>query len=320
MQDQEQQRTVTRHSIGLVSRRTGLKPDVIRAWERRYQAIAPSRTGTNRRFYSDEEVERLTLLRRATLAGRQIGQVCHLTTEQLKQLVAEDEDAINRAPHINRPAPLREGVVGNRVEGCVAAIEDLDSRALQYQLDHAALELTPIQVIQNLLVPLLQEIGDRWEEGTLRVAHEHMASAVISGYLTTLLSSYATVDPNPTIVIGTPSRQLHDLGALMVAASAASEGWRVIYLGANLPVDELAAAARQKAARVLAVSLVYPSDDPLLERDLLRLKRLLGDDIRLVFGGRSAASYREVIERISGISVEDMGEFRHLLRGLRSAR
>lgn len=318
MTSKEHRRPLTRHSIGLVSRRTGLKPDVIRAWERRYQAIAPSRTDTNRRYYSDQDIERLTLLRRATLAGRQIGQVCHLPTEDLRRLVVEDEEAITRAPHPFRPVPAREMAVEGRTDACLAAIENLDSRNLQYQLDQAAIELTPPQVIQQLLVPVLDRVGELWESGTLRVAHEHMASSVIAGYLSSSLSSYAAGDPAPSLVIGTPSRQYHELGALMAAAAAAAEGWQVVYLGANLPVEELAAAVRQKAARMLALSLVYPADDPLLERDLVRLRRLVGEDIRLVAGGRAAGAYRTAVERIGGVLVADVNEFRQLLRSARS--
>ncbi len=317
MEQQPRQRPLTRHSIGFVSRRTGLKPDVIRAWERRYGAITPGRTDTNRRFYTDEEIERLALLRKVTLAGRQIGQVCHLSTEDLRQLAAEDEAAIARLPHLPRPAAGEHGTDG-RGDACLAAVENLDPQALQYQLDQAAVEMSPSQIIQQVLIPLLDRIGEKWEEGTLRVAHEHMASSVIATFLAGLLTSYGAAAPGPMLVVGTPSRQYHELGALMAAASAVAEGWRPIYLGANLPVEELAAAVRQKAAHLLALSLVYPADDPLLERDLLRLRRLLGEEVRIVVGGRAAPAYGTAVERIGGIAEQDMNEFRRLLRSLRS--
>ncbi|GAB4112202.1 MAG: hypothetical protein Kow001_13980 [Acidobacteriota bacterium] len=311
-------RPLTRHSIGFVSRRTGLKPDVIRAWERRYQAVAPGRTATNRRYYTDEEIERLSLLRKVTLAGRQIGQVCHLSTEDLRQLAAEDEEALARVPHRHAPVSSHEGGADGRSEACLAAIENLDPQALQYQLDQAAVEMSPPQVIQQVLTPLLDRIGGMWEAGTLRVAHEHMASSVISAFLAGLLTSYGVPEPAPVVVVGTPSRQFHELGALMAAASAAAEGWRPLYLGSNLPVEELAAAVRQKAARLLAISLVYPADDPLLERELLRLRRLVGDDVRIVIGGRAVPAYRAAVDRIGGIPEDDMVQFRRLLRSFRS--
>src|SRR5918993_3366876 len=76
-----------RHPIGVVARRTGLKPDLIRAWERRYGAVAPGRTDTRRRFYSDADISRLLLLKRVVDTGRSIGQVANLSNEELESLV-----------------------------------------------------------------------------------------------------------------------------------------------------------------------------------------------------------------------------------------
>ena len=103
----------------------------------------------------------------------------------------------------------------------------------------------------------------------------------------------------------------------MAAAAAASEGWKVTYLGANLPAEEIAAAALQKGAGVIALSIVYPADDPHLERELTRLRRMLGDGPHLIAGGRAAPSYRPVLDAISGHLVEDIQSFRSALRRLR---
>jgi MerR family transcriptional regulator, light-induced transcriptional regulator len=309
---------VGRHSIGVVSRRTGLRPDVIRAWERRYGAIRPSRTETNRRFYSDADIDRLLLLRRATLAGRQIGQVGGLATDELRELVASDEAAIARVPRMLHPDSANEYSGESHLAACLASIENLDPQGLQYHLERAGIELTPPRVVDCVLVPLLKQVGDMWEKGSLRVSHEHMASAVLSAYLTLMQNSAAPAGNAPPIVVGTPSRQLHELGALIAAATAAAEGWNVIYLGANLPAEELAAAIHQKGARVVALSLVYPGDDALLDRELGRLRRLLGPETEILFGGRSAPSYSATIERINGKLVLDTDELRQVLRKLRS--
>src|SRR5919206_4189304 len=84
---------VARHPIGVVAERTGLSPDLLRVWERRYRAVEPSRSGDGQRAYSDADIERLRLLRLATTAGRSIGQVARLATEELARLVGEDEAA-----------------------------------------------------------------------------------------------------------------------------------------------------------------------------------------------------------------------------------
>ena len=89
------------------------------------------------------------------------------------------------------------------------------------------------------------------------------------------------------------------------------------FLGTNLPAEELAAAARQTAARAIALSLVYPGDDPHLERELVRLRRLLGDEVHIIVGGRSIAAYAAVLRSVSARTVSEIREFRTVLRDLR---
>ena len=92
--------TEPKHPIQVVARRTGLTADLLRVWEKRYEAVSPGRSATSRRLYSDADVHRLLLLRRATLGGRRIGQVAGLSTEELEVLVATDEAAAAAAPRV----------------------------------------------------------------------------------------------------------------------------------------------------------------------------------------------------------------------------
>jgi DNA-binding transcriptional MerR regulator/methylmalonyl-CoA mutase cobalamin-binding subunit len=311
-----QESRMSRHSIGVVSRRTGLKPDVIRAWEKRYGAVSPGRTATNRRFYTDEQLERLMLLRQATLAGRQIGQVADLPTDQLRELVEADRTALGAVPK------LRSGPVQMETEGpftaCLTAIERLDPRELQFQLEHAAATLSQPRLLEGLLVPLLVRIGELWEKGTIRVVHERVASSVIRSFVGNLQTIYAEPGNAPSIVIGTPLRQDHEIGALIAASVAASEGWRITYLGPGLPAEEIAAAAQYRGAKVVALSLVYPADDPYLRIELTRLRRFLGDEMQVIVGGRAAQGYVEILESISARLITDIAQFREELRAVRN--
>lgn len=312
----EDKRGSRRHSIGVVSRRTGLKPDVIRAWERRYGAIEPSRTTTNRRFYSDAQLDRLVLLREATLAGRQIGQVANLETEELRALVAEDQAAIAKLPRPAPPSPQLSP--GGHLASCLAAVEALNSQELQMHLERSSLDLSQPRLIDEVLVPLIHQIGELWENGTLRIAHEHMASVVVRSFLTNLQTGFSPSPTAPAIVVCTPPRQIHELGALLVTAAAASEGWRVFYLGLDCPVEEIAAVALLKRASAVALSIVYPNDDPYLSSDLRKLRRLVGDDLLLLVGGRSAIGYSDVLKEIAATYASDMKEVRQHLRLQRS--
>ncbi len=145
----------------------------------------------------------------------------------------------------------------------------------------------------------------------MRVTHEHMASAVVGALLTNIQATALAADNAPPILVSSPVRQFHELGGLMAAAAAAAEGWKVTYLGANLPAEEIAAAAVQKGVRVIALSIVYPADDPHLERELVRLRRLVGDGPHVIVGGRAAPSYRSALNTISAHLVEGISTFQH---------
>lgn len=288
---------------------------MIRAWERRYGAVEPARTATNRRYYTDEQLERLTLLREATRAGRQIGQVAGLDTEELRALVAEDHAALTQRPG-SLPVEAKVGVEGH-LTASLAAVQRLDAQELRLQLERSSLELSQPQLLEQILVPLVQKIGKLWEEGTFRIAHEHVASGVIRSFLFDLQSNAVQNVTSPAIVVATPCRQYHEFGALLAAATASSEGWRVLYLGSDSPAEEIAALAVMQGAKAVALSIVYPADDPLLGSELRRIRRLIGSEIQLLVGGRASGSYSDQLQQISARMVSELNSLREELRAIR---
>lgn len=314
--------TNRRHPIGVVARRTGLKPDLIRAWERRYGAVEPGRTQTRRRFYSDADIERLLLLRRVVGTGRGIGQVANLGNEELQALISEEPSRNYPVTPGPPPGAVVPGAVADTAEPylalCLSAAQRLDIHDLETQLDRASVALSRHNLLEKLLVPLMQRIGELWQRGELRPVHEHMASAVVRSFLGSMRAAYHAAATAPQVIVTTPARQLHELGALIAAATAASEGWQVTYLGADLPAEEIAAAVVQKGARAVALSVVYPPDDTLLPDELRRLRRLLPRHVELIVGGRSAHSYAAVLDEVNARRVESLRELREELDLLRS--
>ena len=122
------------------------------------------------------------------------------------------------------------------------------------------------------------------------------------------------------MIAATPAHQHHELGAALAGAVAAAEGWQVVYLGSNLPAEDIAAAAHAKSAAAVALSLVFPPDDPLLLDEIRRLRRLLDRRVALVVGGRAAAACRSVLEEVGATLAADFADFRRLLGELRAAR
>ena len=300
-------------AIKVVARRTGLSAHVIRIWEKRYGAVEPERTETNRRLYSDEQIERLSLLRDITQNGHSIGHVAKLPTEKLRELSKESHGTNGRAPRALTASPAAPTFL----DECVAAVQSLDARALEETLKRAATELGAHGLLQRVVAPLVQTLGDLWREGTITAAHEHFASGVIRIFLGQAAKPFAGTDSAPVLVVTTPAGQIHELGALLVGAAAANVGWHVTYLGASLPAAEIAGAARQKRARAVALSLVYPEDDHRLDGELTRLHESLPPEVTLLVGGRAMPAYHDVLEKIGATQIADLTDLCATLDDLR---
>lgn len=301
------------HPIKAVVRRTGLSAHVIRIWEKRYQAVQPERTGTNRRLYSEDQIERLSLLRAITRAGHSIGPVAQLPTEKLRKLAEEAKSTDQRFP----PAPTAATRKTSIIDECIAAVETLDARALEAALKRGAMELGAQGLLQGVIAPLAQTIGELWRDGSITAAHEHFASAIIRIFLGHSAKPFAGSEHSPVLIVATPTGQIHELGALLVSAAATNLGWHVTYLGASLPAAEIAGAARQNRARAIALSLVYPEDDPRLEGELIRLRESLPAEVAVLVGGRAMPAYREALDKIGVTQIKDLVHFCSALDELR---
>ncbi len=305
------------HPIRAVARRTGLSPHVIRVWERRYGAVEPRRTVSNRRLYTDRDIERLLLLRKVTDAGYNIGQVAGLSEEELLEL-------IGRSSRPERERKGRDPGAGNdpvpHLEACIAAVRELDAGALEAAITNSAVVLSRPMLLEEVLIPLMAHIGDAWQEGTVRTVQEHMASSVVRSVVGSFFRVEDLPGSAPEIIVTTPAGQLHEFGALIAAVTALAAGWRVTYLGPNLPAEEIAAAVRQNRAPVVALSIIYPPDDPRVIEEIRKLRRYLGDRTAIIAGGRAAPSYREALEAAGAVVLEDMKGFRNHLEDERTRR
>lgn len=294
------------HSIRAVAKRTGLSLHVIRVWEKRYQAVEPSRTATNRRLYSDAEIERLGLLRDITNSGHTIGNVAALPTEKLRELArqTQQEPGNSRA---NLPAAGAQNSPGGAlVAECIEAVKVLNPKSLQDVLVRGSVQLGLQGLLQVVVAPLAHALGELWRDGTITAAHEHFATAILRTQLGQMTKGFAEPENAPSLIVATPAGQLHELGALLAGATASSLGWRVAYLGTSLPAAEIAGAAIQRRARAVALSIVYPEDDPRLESELTRLRELLPTSVGILVGGRAMNAYRPALDRIGAHQIRDL--------------
>jgi methanogenic corrinoid protein MtbC1 len=303
-----------RYGIKVVARRTGLTLHVIRIWEKRYNAVSPLRTDTNRRLYSEAEIERLILLRQATLAGHAIGQVAPLSNERIQTLLSTD-----KAPAMAKAENAKTDVVSTQLhlDTCIAAVKQLNADALEAALLRATVVFSKPVLIDQILIPLIHQVGDLWREGTLRVMHEHLTTSVVRTVWGNIKNGVELPASAPRLIVTTPAGQVHELGALLAASVATTVGWRVTYLGPNLPAEEIAAAVAQNQAKIVALSIVYPTDDLHLEQELKLLRSYLPPEVVIIVGGRASGNYREILSAIGAVNITDMASFRAMLETLR---
>ena len=171
----------------------------------------------------------------------------------------------------------------------------LEAAALGDLLEESRLRYGQRTVLLCIVAPLVHEVGESWRRGELRVAHEHLATSVVRDFLALGARNYPARKDAPEIVVATPPGQVHEVGALLAAAAARDLGWRATYLGPSLPAEEIAACVQTRRARAVALSTVYPSDDPNVPAEITKLRRLLPPHTLLLLGGRAAYGYHQAL-------------------------
>lgn len=302
------------YTIGTLATLTGLSQHTIRAWERRYEALTPKRSDGNRRIYDGDDVERLNVLKRVVGAGHSIGQVAHLPMDQLRAIDSSS------AGNAHSSSEDRESGGVHYLAACQAALSQLDPEALEDALVRATADFGIMALLEHVVIPLLAEIEVGWLDGSMRISQEHMASAVLRTHLDRARLSMPGATYAPRLLSTTPRNQHHEIGALMVSIVAAMQGWNVTYLGPNLPAEEIGIAARQRNARAVALSLVYPLEDPGLGDELRLLRQMVGPSMPIIIGGRAASAYAEVIKEIGGHISQDLKAFRNLVDQIATTR
>jgi methanogenic corrinoid protein MtbC1 len=290
---------------------------VLRAWERRYGVVSPTRTPGGQRLYSDQDVARLLRLRRLTDRGHSIAHIAALSLPELIRL--DEESAVQPAfrppagdgKDLEQEEEDREAVVA--VIAALQATRRLDAVELQAVLERAAVTLGVPLFIDRVAAPALRSIGHGWSEGSVSVAQEHMATAVFRRVLGWLLRVYEARAEAPRLVVATPPGHAHELGALMAAATAAAEGWNVTYLGPDLPVADLIGAAAQSGAQAVALSAVHQIGGADLLGSLREIRAALPPATSLLVGGTEALRLRAEVLAAGARLVESLADFRDLL-------
>jgi DNA-binding transcriptional MerR regulator len=280
------------YPIRAVARITGLSVDTLRAWERRYRAVVPTRDDRGR-VYSGADIDRLKQLAVLVGRGHAIGTIAGLSTDELLRLI-DGSDALTAG---------RDETAAADLTALLRALDRYGLPAIESVLARHAAVLPTRELVYTVILPLLRELGNRWEAGTLRPAQEHLVSAIVRSALGGLLRTIATGDLSPRVVFATPAGERHELGLLCAAVLAASDGFGVLYLGPDLPAADIAHAAQTSGAS--AVVLGATTTGVVTRAETKHLARALAG-IDLWIGGPQAAALVDQVG--SGRRVETLNE------------
>ena len=229
----------TTYPLRAAARITGLSPDLLRAWESRYEVVKPLRTPGGTRRYRAADLERLRLVKAAVDTGGRISVVARLDPAELLRRFAVTDNAPQAG-----------------LEPILSALDRLDAEEAQRLLALQLSAMGPVTFARELALPLAHEIGERWVNKRMGIASEHLAMGILRSMLGSALTPTAASRLGPTIVFATPTGEPHELGLQSAALTALGAGANPIYLGAELPVKDLVGAVADVGAVVLALSLV----------------------------------------------------------------
>jgi MerR family transcriptional regulator, light-induced transcriptional regulator len=225
--------------IGELSKRAGVSPELLRAWERRYGLLRPARSAGGLRLYSPADVERVALMQQHLAEGMAAAEAAALAVRD-----AVEEEAARTAP---RPAAIRDELA--------AALDAFDEPRAQAILDRLLALATVETLLAEVVVPYLQELGERWKRGEASVAQEHFASSVLRGRLLGLARGWG-LGLGPVAVLACLPGEQHDLGLIAFGLALRSQGWRIVYLGPDSPIDTVADVSRRLEPSLVVLNAV----------------------------------------------------------------
>ena len=292
-----------RYPIRAVSRLTGISIDTLRAWERRYGAVTPTRDDRGR-LYTEADIARLRLLNGAVERGHSIGRLAGLSNDHLRDLCAASGTAAVPAVPARRQ-PLDTTLL-------TTALREYDAVGIDQELSRLAAVLRPLDLLQQVVMPVLTQVGDDWHRRRTRIAHEHLMSSTMRNLLGAFLRLYARRDASVRLLFATPSGERHEIATLGAAMLAASAGLGVSYLGADLPAREIVDSVEPAGAGVLVLGLTTAAADRTRERELKTIVREIPEGVELWAGGRGAERHATVI-RPRGLILSDYESYQQEL-------
>ncbi len=269
--------------IGELSRRTGVRTDTLRAWERRYGLLTPERTEGGFRLYDGADEARVRAMKAHIEEG--------LSAAEAARLASVTRPAAGTAEGSGEAASLADSVDALQV-----TLEQFNEAGANTVLDEALSQFTLETVAARIVLPVMREIGARWEKGEVTVAQEHFATGVIRGRFLAMARNWGG-GSGPRALLACPSGESHDLGLMAFGLVLHGRGWRVTYLGADTPIETVASAA----AELHPDAIVLAALDPKPFESAAERIRALPSKSRLLLAGAGASE--ELAEQLHAHAV-----------------
>ena len=249
--------------IGELAKRAGVSSEVLRAWERRYGVLHPDRTEGGFRLYDDEDVARI---------------------RRMRSLIDEGMSAAEAARVVRAPAAVAERPLPLELaETLERALLGLDATTAHDAIDALLGAVAVETFLRDAALPILHRIGDRWAAGEITVAHEHFVTNLVRSRLIGLARGWDR-GPGKHALLACAPGELHDVGLIAFGLALARNGWRILYLGQNTPLDSLASVARDERVDLVVVSSVDAARFTAAAAEL----RSVGRHLALAMGGAGA--------------------------------
>lgn len=286
-------------SIGGLARACGITAETLRNWERRYGFPEPVRRSSGHRRYHWGIVPRLQLIRRALELGYKPSFAVAASVEKLAEAIEQTPGARSSGLH----ATIRGAA--DEIESWLAAVERFDTTGLDLVLRRAWSRHGAAEFVLDLAIPFLREIGDRWEDGRLNVAHEHFASETLVSFLGQQWRPLSRRARGSRVVLANLEGELHNLGLHMAAVFLSLADIEVVLLGPNTPLDDIQLAAAQPGVTAVVIGLSPVADPVASALKLTRLRDALSGSVLVAFGGNADVAdiegimYFETLESLS---------------------
>ncbi|NOZ49951.1 MAG: MerR family transcriptional regulator [Chloroflexi bacterium] len=291
------------YNLKAVVKETGLKPDTLRAWERRYGLPLPARTSGRHRLYSQQDIAAVKWLITRQTEGMSISRAVKLWQQFQRQGV----DPFVAMP-VSAPATaaITTTLAGENLDALqqtwIDACRGFNEAEAEYALAQAAAQFPLESVLAQVLLQGLVQIGSQWHANRLTVQQEHFASALAARWMHRLMA----VSPPPTreqrLVVCCPPGEQHSLGALALSLLLRRRGWQVIYLGADVPIAQLQQTLAQIQPQLLVLNAQRLPSAAMLNEISAILPPL---HVTLAYGGGIFVHNPQLQNRIGGLYLGD---------------